>query len=208
MAVAAFLWGALSDRFGPRIVVLCGSVLLGLGLVLASGATSLVEFQLVFGLFIGAAAGAFYAPMMALASGWFDNNRSLAVALVSAGAGMAPLTVAPFARWLIDAYEWRPAMLIVGITATVLLVPAALLTRRPPVVLRCRGGTATRRPYAGRRAGLRTTPVGGRGAAHASVRGACAGPLRLLCRPFRSDLPHGDLRDRLRHPGDGRGQRL
>ena len=54
---------------GPRIVVLCGSVLLGLGLVLASRATSLVEFQLVFGLFIGAAAGAFYAPMMALASG-------------------------------------------------------------------------------------------------------------------------------------------
>ena len=135
MAVAAFLWGALSDRFGPRLVVLCGSVLLGLGLVLASRATSLLEFQLVFGLFIGVAAGAFYAPMMALASAWFESNRSLAVALVSAGAGTAPLTVAPFARWLIDAYAWRPAMLIVGIAATVLLLPAALLTRRPPVVL-------------------------------------------------------------------------
>jgi MFS family permease len=135
MGVAAFIWGAVSDRFGPRIVVLSGSVLLGLGLVLASRATSLVEFQLVFGLFIGAAVGAFYAPMMALASGWFENNRSLAVSLVSAGAGTAPLTVAPFARWLIDAYEWRPAMLIVGIAATMLLLPAALLTRRPPVVL-------------------------------------------------------------------------
>jgi MFS family permease len=73
--------------------------------------------------------------MMALASAWFEQNRSLAVALVSAGAGTAPLTVAPFARWLIDAYSWRPAMLIVGIAATVLLVPAALLTRRPPVLL-------------------------------------------------------------------------
>ena len=52
MAVAAFLWGALSDRFGPRIVVLCGSLLLGLGLVLASDASSLVEFQLLFGLFL------------------------------------------------------------------------------------------------------------------------------------------------------------
>jgi MFS family permease len=135
MAVAAFLWGALSDRFEPRIVVLCGSLLLGLGLVLASGASSLIEFQLLFGLFIGAAAGAFYAPMMALASAWFEQNRSLAVALVSAGGGMASLTVAPFARWLIDAYSWRPAMLIIGIAATALLVPAALLTRRPPVVL-------------------------------------------------------------------------
>jgi MFS family permease len=135
MAVAAFLWGALSDRFGPRIVVGAGSVLLGLGLVLASHATSLVAFQLLFGVFIGAAVGAFYAPMMALTSGWFEQNRSLAVALVSAGSGVAPLTVAPFARWLIDAYDWRLAMLIVGVTATALLLPAALLTRRPPAVL-------------------------------------------------------------------------
>jgi MFS family permease len=135
MGFAAFAWGAISDRFGPRVVVLSGSAMLGLGLVLASRATTLVEFQLVFGFLVGAAAGAFYAPMMALASGWIENNRSLAVALVSAGAGTAPLTVAPFARWLIDNYDWRPAMLMVGIAAWVLLIPASLLVRRPPVVL-------------------------------------------------------------------------
>ena len=44
-----FGWGALTDRFGPQIVVLSGAVLLGLGLVLASRATSLLEFQLVYG---------------------------------------------------------------------------------------------------------------------------------------------------------------
>ncbi|GHV24650.1 MFS transporter [Spirochaetia bacterium] len=135
MGFAAFAWGAISDRFGPRVVVLSGTVLLGLGLVLASHATTLVEFQLVFGILVGASAGAFYAPMMALASGWIENNRSLAVALVSAGGGTAPLTVAPFARWLIDSYDWRPAMLVVGITAWILLIPASLLVRRPPAVL-------------------------------------------------------------------------
>src|SRR5258708_6377750 len=132
MGVAAFLWGAVSDRFGPRIVVLSGSVLLGLGLVLASRATSLVEFQVVFGLFIGAAVGAFYAPMMALASGWFENNRSLAVSLVSAGAGTAPLTVAPFARPLIDPYEWRRVVLIPRLAAALMRPPSPLLTARPP----------------------------------------------------------------------------
>ena len=135
MGFAAFGWGALSDRFGTRIVVLMGSLLLGLGLVLASRASSLIEFQLMFGLVVGVAAGAFYAPLMAVASGWFEHNRSLAVALVSAGMGVAPLTVAPFARWLITTYDWRPAMMIVGIVATILMVPAALLVRRPPVVL-------------------------------------------------------------------------
>ena len=135
MGFAAFGWGALSDRFGTRIVVLMGSLLLGLGLILASRASSLIEFQLMFGLVVGVAAGAFYAPLMAVASGWFEHNRSLAVALVSAGMGVAPLTVAPFARWLITTYDWRPAMMIVGIVATILMVPAALLVRRPPVVL-------------------------------------------------------------------------
>jgi MFS family permease len=135
MGFAAFAWGAISDRFGPQVVVLSGSVLLGLGMVLASRATTLVEFQLLFGILVGAAAGAFYAPMMALASSWIEKNRSLAVALVSAGAGTAPLTVAPFARWLIDNYDWRPAMLVVGLAAWILLIPASFLVRRPPVML-------------------------------------------------------------------------
>jgi MFS family permease len=47
MGVGGFVWGALSDRYGARAVVLMGSVLLGLGLVLASRATSLFEFTLV-----------------------------------------------------------------------------------------------------------------------------------------------------------------
>lgn len=105
MGLATFLWGALSDRHGTRIVVLLGSLLLGLGLVLASRAASLLEFQTLFGVIVGVAAGAFYAPMMAVTSTWFERNRSLAVALVSAGTAMGPLTVAPFARWLITTYE-------------------------------------------------------------------------------------------------------
>src|SRR3981189_2236681 len=49
MGVGGFAWGALSDRFGTRIVVLAGALLLGLGLVLASRVTSLVSFQLTHG---------------------------------------------------------------------------------------------------------------------------------------------------------------
>ena len=44
MALGSFTWGSLSDRFGPRIVVLAGSVLLAAGLVLASRTTSLLAF--------------------------------------------------------------------------------------------------------------------------------------------------------------------
>jgi MFS family permease len=133
MGVAGFGWGAASDRFGPRVVVLAGAILLGLGLVLASRATSLTQFQLTYGMMVGLAAGAFFAPMIATVTNWFEDNRSLAVSLVSAGMGVAPMTISPFARWLITAYDWRTAMMTIGIVAWALLIPAALLVRRPPV---------------------------------------------------------------------------
>jgi len=132
MGLAGFAWGAISDRFGPRIVVLSGAVLLGLGQVLASRASSLLEFQLTYGILVGIAGGAFFAPLMATVANWFEKNRALAVSLVSAGMGVAPMTVSPFARWLITAYDWRSAMLIIGIAAWCLLIPAALLVRRSP----------------------------------------------------------------------------
>lgn len=144
MGIAAFFWGALSDRFGTRIVVLAGSLLLGLGLVTASQATSLWQFQLLFGILIGVAAGAFYAPMMAVASAWIETQRSLAVSLVSAGMGVAPLTVAPFASWLIAAYDWRIAMLVIGIVSWALLIPASFLVRpAPPAPLPATAGGDT-----------------------------------------------------------------
>lgn len=132
MGLGGFAWGALSDRFGARIVVTIGAVLLGLALVLASRAGSLLTFQITYGVLVGLAASAFFAPMIALTSGWFDTNRGLAVSLVSAGMGVAPMTISPFARWLISAYEWRAAMFDIGVLAWVLLLPAVLLVRQPP----------------------------------------------------------------------------
>src|ERR671937_2193180 len=65
MGVGAFVWGALSDRFGTRAVVLSGGVLLGLGLVTASRATTLGQFQLLYGVLEGLAVGSFYTPLTA-----------------------------------------------------------------------------------------------------------------------------------------------
>jgi predicted MFS family arabinose efflux permease len=42
------------------------------------------------------------------------------------------MTISPFARWLISTYDWRTAMLTIGIVAWTLLLPAALLVRNPP----------------------------------------------------------------------------
>ena len=48
MGVAGFLWGTLSDRIGPRPVVLIAAAMLGAGLFIASRASDLVVFQLAY----------------------------------------------------------------------------------------------------------------------------------------------------------------
>ncbi|HMN81321.1 MAG TPA: MFS transporter [Burkholderiaceae bacterium] len=146
MAVASMVWGALSDRFGPRPVVLTGSVVLAASLLLASRAQSLIEFQLLFGLLVGAATAAVFAPMMACVTGWFDTQRGLAVSLVSAGMGMAPMTMAPLAAWLVTVHDWRTAMQVIAALAAVLMIPTALLVRRPPALDGGQGATAADGP--------------------------------------------------------------
>ena len=54
MAFTSMAWGTLTDRFGPLPVVLTGSIGLASGLALASQATSLLAFQILFGLVAGA----------------------------------------------------------------------------------------------------------------------------------------------------------
>lgn len=132
MGLAGFGWGALSDRIGPRRVVLCGALLLGLATVLASRASSLLEFQLAFGVLTGIAAGSFFAPLFAAAAASFDRHRSLAVSLVSAGMGVAPMTIAPLAGWLVTLYGWRTTQLVIGIAVWVVLLPAVWFIRTAP----------------------------------------------------------------------------
>jgi MFS family permease len=134
LALTSMAWGNLSDRFGPRFVVVTGSIILAISLALASQTTSLIAFQVIFGLFVGASIAAVFPPMMACVTGWFDTHRSLAVSLVSAGMGMAPMTMSPLAAWLVSIYDWRTSMLIIAAVAAAVMIPVSLLVRRPPAL--------------------------------------------------------------------------
>jgi MFS family permease len=132
MGVGSIGWGALSDRFGTRVVVLAGGTLLGAGLAAASQASSLLAFQLLFGGCVGLACGSIYVPLTTAAASWFTHNRSIVVALVSAGMGLGSTVIGPLSRVLIDHYDWRIAMLGLACLAWGVILPGALLLRSAP----------------------------------------------------------------------------
>ena len=136
MAIGSAAWGALSDRIGARWTCLIGSLLLGAGLQLASMAPTLAGFQLAFGLLVGLATSAIFAPVMACVTGWFVTQRSLAVSLVSAGFGVAPLTMSPWVARLAGSHDWRQVLQIVSVLVIAVMVPVSFVVRRPPALER------------------------------------------------------------------------
>ena len=134
MAFASMLWGNLSDRFGARPVVLTGAVLFSASLWLAAHAPSLYVFLLCYGVMAGGAVAAFFAPMMATVMGWFTTQRGLAVSLVSAGMGMAPLTMSPLVAQLIQTHDWRGVLQVLAVIVAVVTIPLSFLMRRPPAM--------------------------------------------------------------------------
>ena len=132
MGIGSFAWGALSDRVGSRITTVAGGGLLGLGLVLSSQAQAIWSLDLTFGVMVGFAVGAFYAPLSATATRWFTANRGLAVAIVSAGIGLGILIVAPLVRWLTTLFNWRIAMIVMGDLCWLVIIPFGLLIRNAP----------------------------------------------------------------------------
>jgi MFS family permease len=132
MGFGSFLWGALSDRFGSRVVVFCGGLVLGFGLAAASQVGTLVAFQVIYGLSVGLAVGAFFVPLTALTTRWFTRHRSLAVSLVSAGLALGSTLIAPLSRWIMLSHDWRYALLVLAAMAIAIILPAAMLLREPP----------------------------------------------------------------------------
>lgn len=127
------LAGWLYDRFGARVVVAMGGLLLGAGMVLTGRVHSLWEYYLAFGV-LGAAGIAFIMmPAFAVASRWFVTGRGTALGIISAGASASAVIFYPLNAWLIGGLGWREAMAAYGLIIVLGVVPAAtLLYRRAP----------------------------------------------------------------------------
>jgi MFS family permease len=132
MALGSIAFGALSDKFGTRIVVQGGALLLGIGLMLASQMTSVLAFQFVFGISVGFACGSVYVPVTTAAASWFTRNRSIAVALVSAGMGLGSTLIGPLSQAIMNHYDWRIAMFSLSLLAFGVMLPGAFLLRPAP----------------------------------------------------------------------------
>ena len=127
----AVLMGALTDRYGPRIIIAIASFLGGFGYLLLSGTSTLWHLYAGF-IVISINTSATWTPIIATVSRWFSKRRVLALGIVTAGIGLGQMLMPPLAAYLIEANGWRTAYIILAIMIWVIVIPAAIPTRHSP----------------------------------------------------------------------------
>jgi len=130
-AVMGILTGHLQDRFGPRLVIPFGSILLAASLVLTSRAQEIWHFYLVYGVFASTGVSLIgFTSHSAFLPNWFERKRGLAVGIAMAGIGIGMLVVVPLLEKIITLYGWRTAYLFAAGAVLCLVAPLNLIFAR------------------------------------------------------------------------------
>jgi MFS transporter, OFA family, oxalate/formate antiporter len=131
-SLMSLVTGGLTDRIGPRRVMLVGGAALALGFVLIGQAESPALLFVGMGAVMGIGMSAAYIPCTATVVRWFVARRGLALALASMGLS-ASMAAGPFAAVsLIEAFGWREAALTLGLIGGGAVFLCALGMRRDP----------------------------------------------------------------------------
>jgi MFS family permease len=125
------LTGALTEKFGPRLITTGCVLIAGTGYVLLSRLSSIWELYFYLGVMAAIGSSAMV-PMLSSVPHWFTRNRTVMVGIIMSGGGVGGLIVPVLADWLIRRYDWRTAYLVLGIAFLVITIIAAQLLRRSP----------------------------------------------------------------------------
>ncbi len=124
--------GVCTDRWGPRLVVGVGGVLLGSGVMLMSQVHALWQLYVFLGGIAALGMSAAFVPCNATVVRWFTQRRGLALSMSTSGSSFGNFLIPPLAATLITLYGWRASYLLLGLGGMALIVLCAFFTIRDP----------------------------------------------------------------------------
>ena len=134
-SILGFFLGRLTDRLGPRFILICGSICLGLGIALISQVSAPWHLYAVYGLLASWGMSATYVTSNPIVVKWFIIKRGLAVGLAQSGLGIGIILIPPLTGYLIAAFGWRIACIILGSAVfLVLFITSFYLIGHPEII--------------------------------------------------------------------------
>ena len=126
------LFGAMAEKIGDRKAIVLGAVIYALGLILSAGADTPIAHQTYAWLVGFGIAGTGFGVILAVVGrAASDDNRSMALAVVTAAGSAGQIFGAPLAEWLMGMMSWQ--MVFVVFAAAILSMILTLPFMRAPV---------------------------------------------------------------------------
>jgi MFS family permease len=129
--LAAPFAGALVDRFGPRPLLLAGSLLLASGYLAYAQVQALWQVYMIHAGFALALVCCGVNVAVIMVSRWFHARRGLALGIVVVGTSVGGMLLTPIFSDLIAAHGWRGAFRLAALTPLALWPIALWLARAP-----------------------------------------------------------------------------
>ena len=125
MAVASPFMGRFIDRFGARIVMAAGILVIGVSSMFLAKTESRQYFYIVYAIAGVGQAAATIIPISLVISNWFDVKRGKALGIVMTGTGLGASVFVPLTKWIVDRWSWRVSYFVMG-CIILLMIPLVL----------------------------------------------------------------------------------
>jgi MFS family permease len=125
--------GWLIHKIGLRPVMVCGSIVAGLGAFLLGTVTEPWQFYLYYGFVLSVgAAGIGAISNITAVEAWFDHNKSIALGIATTGIGAGGAVMPLLISWLVSKYDWQTACVVMAGILILVGVPISTLVMRTP----------------------------------------------------------------------------
>lgn len=131
-AITMPLAGKYIEKMGPKKVGIIGGIVVGLGWILASFATSPVTLAVLYGFVAGVGVGIAYGSPITTSARWFPDKRGLAVGLTLLGFGFSAFITGKIADTLSASIGIFNTLRILGVAFLILVVVLSMFLKFPP----------------------------------------------------------------------------
>ncbi|MFL2652863.1 MAG: MFS transporter [Dehalococcoidia bacterium] len=118
--------GQLSDKYGPKIVMVFCSLIVSLSSILVATSYNVFTLSFYYGFLISFATGT-GGPLGIILSRWFARRRGVAMGAVMAGGSIGSLFFIPLLTFIAINYSWELAWVVVGLFGLIVVVPSSII---------------------------------------------------------------------------------